>query len=385
MSRIAIDVRKLADFGIGTYVRGLVRGLSEIDVDHEYLLIGDPASVALLPDLPPSFRWVAERARGYSVRELWSVSAAVRRERADLYHAPHYVLPFRLGCPAVVTIHDLIHLRFAEQRRAIELLYARRMVARSLRHAAAVLAVSETTRDELVDHFGAAAEGIEVIPNGVDERFRGLLDDAAVDAGLARLGLDRGYLLFVGNPKPHKNLGRLLEAQSRLARRDPETPFLVIAGGAAAAPGADAAVPSALRIARRAAEQAAPSRVAYLGRVADEDLAALYRGALALVVPSLWEGFGLPAVEAASTGTPVVAAARGALPEVLGDAALYVDPESVEDIESGLERILRDAELRAELAQRGPERAARFDWRRTAASTLAVYRRLLGEPAGSTA
>jgi len=361
MTTVAIDARKLVDFGIGTYLRGLVRGLAELDGATRYVLLGDPAHASALGELPANFDWATERTPGYSVRELWSVARAVRRVGADLFHAPHYVLPYGLPCPAVVTIHDLIHLRFPEHRTALESAYARRTVARALRSAARVLTVSEATRRELADRFGESGARAVVVPNGVDERFLAPLPDAALAATLSRLGLAPGYLLFVGNPKPHKNLPALLAAQARLAAERPDLPPLVLAGGEAA--------PAAGGVRR-------------LGVVAEADLPALYRGALALVVPSLWEGFGLPALEAMASGTPVVAAARGGLPEVVGDAGLLFDPADPAALPAALGRIVDDAAWRAELGRRGPARAAGYRWREAARATLAVYRELLAGAGG---
>jgi len=356
VTRIAIDARKLADFGIGTHIRGLLLGLAEVDRETTFLLLGRPEARSGLPELPPNFEWVEERAPGYSARELWSLSRTARRAAADLFHAPHYVLPFRLPCPAVVTIHDLIHRRFPEHRSAVELLYARRTLARALRTARAAIAVSETTRREIVERFGGAlASRLVTIPNGVDQRFREPAE------GLPP-GLEPGYLLFVGNPKPHKNLEVLLAAHARLRARNETAPQLVIAGGPA--PGDEA--------------QGAVRR---LGRVDDAVLPALYRSALALVVPSLWEGFGLPAAEAMAAGTPVLAADRGALPEVVGDAALLFDPTDVAQLEERLARIVERPDLRRELAERGPRQVAGLTWRAMAEATLALYRRILAEAA----
>jgi len=355
VTRIAIDARKLADFGIGTHIRGLLLGLAAIDRETRYVLLGAPEAGHGLPELPPNFEWMEERAPGYSARELWSVSRAARRAAADLFHAPHYVLPFRLPCPAVVTIHDLIHLRFPEHRSTLELLYARRTVARALRTARVTIAVSEATRREILERFGDEfASRLVTIPNGIDERFR-------AQAEAAPTGLEPGYLLFVGNPKPHKNLDFLLAAHERLRARMERVPPLVIAGG-------------------RSAGEDAGGAVRRLGRVDDTLLPALYRSALALVVPSLWEGFGLPAAEAMAAGTPVLAADRGALPEVVGDAALLFDPTDAAQLEERIARLVERPDLRRELAERGPRQVAGLTWRATAKATLAVYREVLAEP-----
>ncbi len=365
---IAIDARKVDDFGIGTYLRGLIGALARLDREHRYLLLAGPEGPDVLPHLPGNFRWIEERAPGYSVRELFAFAAPLRREQVDLFHAPHYVLPFALPCPAVVTIHDLIHLRFPELRSRLELGYARFMIARSLRRAARVIAVSSSTAADLVGEFGTPSERIAVVPNGVDEEFRRDRGEGEVRATLDRLGLEPGYLLFVGNPKPHKNLGRLLAALALLRSGGTTIPPLVLAGDRA---GSRSPVPEMIRAA------GVQSAVVSLGHLAAADLPALYRGAVMLVQPSLWEGFGLPVAEAMAVGTPVVAARRGALPEVAEDSALLVDPESVPEIAAAIASLLGDPAQRSELARRGRERAARFRWDEAARATLAVYRAVL--------
>jgi len=360
MTTIVLDARKLRDFGIGTYVRGLVGGLAQLDDESRYVLLGDPAHAADLP-LPDNFSWRAERSPGYSLRELWSVSRAANAAGADLFHSPHYVLPLRLACPSVVTIHDLIHLRFPDLKGPVERGYARVTIARALRTARHTIAVSEATRDELRAAFGPLADRVTTIPNGVDERFRTPTDPAILAATLDRFGLRPGYLLFVGNPKPHKNLTLLLAAHVRLRARLAGAPPLVLAG------------------VDRAAVVGSSDGVVALGTVDDDDLPALYRGARALVVPSRWEGFGLPAVEAMACGTPVVAAARGALPEVVGDGGLLYDGDDLEALLAALERILDDDALAAGLAESGRRRSAGYSWREAAARTLELYRRALDE------
>ncbi len=370
---IVLDARRVADFGIGTYLRGLIGALARLDREHRYLLLAGGEGPEILPHLPGNFRWVDETSPGYSVRELFAVSRAARRLGADLFHAPHYVLPLGLRCPTVVTVHDLIHLRLPELRTRLELGYARWMIGRAARRATRLIAVSQTTADELVERFGVDRARLDVVLNGVDEAFHREVPAAEVEATLAALDLAPGYLLFVGNPKPHKNLERLLAAVAQIAARRGSPPRLVLAGDR---DGPDSPLPGLVAAAGLGAA------VRRLGHLAAEQLPAVYRGAAMLVQPSLWEGFGLPVAEAMALGVPVVAADRGALPEVAGDAARLVDPESVESIAAGIEALLDRPDERVERARRGRERADRLRWETTARQTLATYRAALAADGG---
>jgi glycosyltransferase involved in cell wall biosynthesis len=323
--RVAIDCRKIADYGIGTYIRGLLSSLRGV----ELVALG-PASIASL--LPPGVEHVVVDAPHYSLRELLAVGRAADRAGADLFHAPHYVLP-ATRCPSVVTIHDLIHLHQPLRNPAARL-YARVMLGRAVRRAARVLTVSEAVRRDLIA-FGCEAEKIVVTPNGIDSRFT---PGAAPDSG---------YFLYVGNDKPHKNVGRLVEAFARVGGR------LVLAG---------APFERFRGVERR-------------GFVSDDELLALYRGAIALVLPSLEEGFGLPAAEAMACGTAVITSTAPALVELTGDAALHVEATEVDALADAMRRVAYDGALRASLAARGAARARAFTWERCASRTLEAYRK----------
>jgi alpha-1,3-rhamnosyl/mannosyltransferase len=239
-----------------------------------------------------------------------------------------------------------------------------------------LIAVSRATAEELVASFPAATGKVDVVPNGVDDSFRRPPTEAEMRSALVPAGLEPGYLLFVGNPKPHKNLERLLAAYRRLLDRRPGAPPLVLVGERESRDS-----PVTAWIARAGLE----AQVRRLGHQRAERLPALYRGAAMLLQPSLWEGFGLPVAEAMATGTPVVASARGALPEVTEDAALLVDPEDEEALAGAIAALLDDPERRAELGRRGRERAGRFRWEETARLTLEVYRRALAGGRGGAA
>jgi glycosyltransferase involved in cell wall biosynthesis len=349
--RIAIDCRKIDDFGIGTYIRGLVRGLAASDADHQFVLLVPPSSGTEL-ELDGRFTFLVDRSPLYSLRELASVGLASRRAKADVFHAPHYVVPVT-GARVVVTIHDLIHLRSRTLGAAAKL-YARVMIGRAVRRASRILTVSEAVRSEIESRYPTARGRTRVTPNGVDQGFiLSERDDGEADTLLARMGLAKErYFLFAGNDKPHKNVDRLVAAYSRV--RDRAGGELVLAG------------------APFDRHRSVPG-VRLAGFVPLRELALLYRGATAVVVPSLHEGFGLPAAEAMRAGGVVATSHDGALVEVTGDAALHFEPTSVDSIAEALAALSGDPALRALLRQKGAERALRFDWQRLAEATLETY------------
>jgi glycosyltransferase involved in cell wall biosynthesis len=336
-ARIGIDARKIADFGIGTYIRGLLGGLQELGGPEHYIVFAPASSAPLIPGV---FEHVVVDAPHYSLRELFVLGGAITRARLDLFHAPHYVLPVT-PCRTAVTIHDLIHLHLRHGN-PLKPLYARAMLRRAVRKAAVVLTVSEAVKDELVAELGADPARVVVTPNGRDARFT---------PGASAAPRRAPYFLYVGNDKPHKNVGILVRALEQLGATGVE---LVLAGA-----GFDgfAGLPGVIR----------------LGFVGEGELTALYRGALALVMPSDEEGFGLPALEAMSCGTPVIVSRAKALVEVTGQAALHVDGRSAAELAAAMRRLLESEQLRAAMGAAGIERARAFTWQRCAATTRDAY------------
>jgi alpha-1,3-rhamnosyl/mannosyltransferase len=284
----------------------------------------------------------------------------LRQMEVTVFFSPYYKVPLFAPCPTVVTIHDLIPIRFPAYTRGLWHLYAAafRVWAGFLaRRATAIITDSEYSKSDLISVLGLSPEHIHVIPIGVGEEFRpDLPPDAAAEVA-ARYAITGPYLLSVGNFLPHKNLPRLVEAYSMLPERLRSSTTLVLAG-----------TPAGHGPARPVDRKTLVRPGVFLpGFIAPADLPMIYAGATALVCPSLIEGFGLPVLEAMACGTPVVCARAGALPEVAGDAALYVDPLDVKSIAEGLRRILTDEPLRLALTARGIERARLFDPRKTTA------------------
>ncbi|HEY6001061.1 MAG TPA: glycosyltransferase family 1 protein [bacterium] len=364
--RIGVDARKAADYGIGTHVRNLVERLVGLERGVEWVLFHRPGDEALLPQ-GDRVRLVPERAGGYSLRELTALAAKARELQLDLYHAPHYVLPARLPCPAVVTVHDLIHLQ-AREYRGLPRLYARLMIGRAVAAAARVITVSHASARDIAAAFPRARGKLAVIPNGVEEIFRPRPAGEAEAHVAEAFGIAAPYVLFVGNPKGHKNLDLLLSGFVRLARRYPGL-LLVAVGGDA---------PQRHGLEKRARRLGIQGRARFVAPVDREALALLYAGAALFAFPSLHEGFGLPPLEAMACGTPVAASSAASLPEVLGPAAAYFSPQDEDSLVEAVCRVLDDAALRERLVRLGLERARLFSWDEAARRTLGVYREALG-------
>jgi len=363
--RIAIDARKLHDYGIGTYVRNLLRHLARLDHETEYVAICRPEDSATVAELGENFRPLPERAPSYSIREQYRLPYDLRRVRAQLFHAPHYVLPPLTPCRSVVTIHDLIHLRFPEYLpNRLAYSYARAVIWSAIRRSDRVLTVSEASKRDILRYFNVSAAKVEVIPNAIDERFGLAPSDEEIALVRERYLLNDPFLLYAGNIKPHKNLERLIEAFGTVRGRGFDKVKLLIIGD---------------QVTKYAALRRAVHRcklhthVRFFGFVPDRMLAVLYRLADAFVFPSLYEGFGLPPLEAMASGTPVVTSNVSSLPEVVGDAALLVDPYDTGSIADALERVLADPALRADLSARGLARAREFSWERSIRRIRDVY------------
>jgi glycosyltransferase involved in cell wall biosynthesis len=331
--------------GDESYVSALLAELPKLEAELRF------AAVTRRPDLvPDGVEPIELPARSQPFRMAWSLPRLLRRLRPALAHFQHVIAPgFRSR--AVVTIHDLSFEREPGLMGARDRFFFRTMVPRSVRRADRVLTVSEWTKRDLVEHYGVDEAKVVVTPNGVDPEFRPEGDRRDGDA----------YLLFVGALQRRKDPIVAIEALA-----------LTSSGLGLVLAGPDKGAESEARHA--VSRLGLNGRVEFAGHVSKEELASLYRGAEALVFPSRYEGFGLPVVEAMASGTPVVATAVGAVPEVAGNAAILVDPADPVALAGGIERALADRER---LVEAGLEQARRYSWAETARRTLAVYRELL--------
>jgi glycosyltransferase involved in cell wall biosynthesis len=360
--KVGLDAHMVGGHETGneTYVKGLVEGFktSEEGLDVIAYHVGAPWTAP-----GPRVRFERLLASNPYVRLGIELPARSLAERLDILHMT-YGTPVWSAAPLVVTIHDICYATNPEWFSERDLRVLGAMVPRSIRQAAHVITDSEDARRQIIDHYAVPPSKISAIPIGPGAGAQPITAEEAREE-LRALGLDpdRPYVLAVGNIQPRKNLVRLVEAFNVLVHGRGHDLDLVIVGPrhfraedivAAAAPVAD--------------------RVHFTGYVTDRQLAACYRRSAIYVFPSLYEGFGLPAIEAMAHGTPIACSNAGSLPEVCGDAAVLFDPLSVESMVDAVDRILSDGELRKRLIAAAAARVGQFDWKRTAKETLAVYR-----------
>jgi alpha-1,3-rhamnosyl/mannosyltransferase len=353
--------------GIGRYVTALARALPPLLApDERVTLLYDAAHSAALPPPGTGLAMLPVAATPFSARQQWSMPGALRQVQADLYHSPYYLMPYFPGVPALLTVYDLIPLVLPGQSSARARLLFRWTCGRALRTARHVIAISQVTRHDYLTHFHISPDGIEVIPLAADPIFHPQPPDA-MTAVRDRYGLPERFVLYIGSNKPHKNLMSLVEAWRMVRGRDHGArPQLAIAG-----PWDDRyAAPQ-----QRAEALGLRDAIRWLGPAPDADLPALYAAATLFVFPSLYEGFGLPVLEAMACATPVVCSDRSSLPEVAGDAALLIDPHDRVRLAATIEQVLGDDGLRQGMRERGLKRAGQFTWEQTAKRTLDVYRR----------
>jgi glycosyltransferase involved in cell wall biosynthesis len=372
--RIAIDGRALTGRFTGdrTYWRGLLGALPGSSDDMEFLVYSrTPIPACELPDTPQLQARVVPSIND----RMWTMAAlpaALRRDRADLVHVQYTTPPRALcPCPVVTTVHDISFKLFPEwfPRKDRNLLNL--TIPASMRSAARVITDSESSRDDILKAYGLSPEKLIAIPLGLPEGFgREISEPAEIESVLPRYGIHRPFVLAVGVLQPRKNLKMLCEAFGRAVRRSALPHRLVIAGKA----GWGTEQETLRAAAAAGGGEAAAEAIVFPGYVDDADLPTLYRVADLFAYPSLYEGFGLPPIEAMACGAPVVVSDAPALPEVVGSAARIVPATSVEAWSEALAEMLTDPEMRRTYAMAGPARAACFTWRETAERTRAVYR-----------
>ena len=378
--------------GFGRFTRELLEALLKIDEENEYLFFIDSETVES-ERIPPRVRKIVVQTKFSAVRaassegrrplgDLWAMSRAVLRHRLDVFFFPavYSYFPVFNRAKIVVTIHDVIadhHPELVFPDKKLKFFWKLKQNA-AVRQANLILTVSEYSRRQIAEYFRLKDERLRVVTEGARAVFRTLPRDAEFRVALTRYGLmpDENFLLYVGGISPHKNLGALVGAFARIVRKQPDLK-LVLVGDYKDDP-FFSAYPS---LKKQIGELKLENKVVFTGFVPDCDLARLYNAAALLVFPSLEEGFGLPAIEAMSCGTPVAASGAGSLPEVLGAAGSFFDPRDERSIARTIREILADERKRKFMSEAGLRRAELFQWKKAAQETLAVFEELAGKRA----
>jgi glycosyltransferase involved in cell wall biosynthesis len=373
--RIGIDIRALTPplTGIGIYCREVLARLARIAPDNDYLCY---VTNARARENLPEGRFHLRVGKGFSARwgSVWfqtGVNSLLRADRLDMFWGPLHILPMRMAgrFPMVVTAHDLVFHYYPDTMSWRNRLVLARYAERSFRCADAIMAVSRATADAIVKEFGIEPRLIQVIHNAAAEHFRPRDLRAARERLRQRYSLDGEYILFVGTLEPRKNLDGFLRALRRLAAAGFDGGVVIVgARGWNMAP-----------VSKLVHGHPLESRLHFMGYVPEEDLPSFYSGARIFVMPSIYEGFGLPVVEAMRCGTPVICTDAPPLPEVTGGAAMVVHTGDEEALARAMERAWSDPDLRAGLRDRGLRRAEDFSWDRTTDRVVEVFRRVLGD------
>ncbi|MGB7586714.1 MAG: glycosyltransferase family 1 protein [Terriglobales bacterium] len=380
--KIAIDIRRVTEFGVGTYTRNVIRALSRLDHTNQYFLIGSPQKALEIGPLPPSFQTISLLDDGTSARGYLEFRSILKRLQCDLVHIPHlFWMPRTLPCPYVMTVHDLLEYMYRTRshsslRRSLHLHFTRTV----LKDAGRILAVSNFTKSEIETLFGIPPSHIEVVYNAIDERFlRGHTTDADRQMLAERYLIKYPFLLYAGSISPPKNLVRIIEAFSALKAelekegKLPDLKLIIIGDELSKHPD----------LRRTVIRSGVQNDVRFLGFIPIEMLRVFYDAAKVFVFPSLYEGFGLPPLEAMAHGTPVVTSNTSSLPEVVGNAAVLVNPENVFEIMRALLHLLLDQPMRDEIKKRCYEQAKKFSWDASARRILEIYAEVAAVPHAS--
>ena len=377
--RVAIDIRRITEFGVGTYTRNAIRTLARLDHDNEYFLIGIPDNLGPrgkmgdIGPLPPNFVTVPGQPNEFSVASYLELHRILKDNRCDLLHVPHlFWKPQGIPCPYVVTVHDLLdHMYRVNSQSSVKRSLHFQFTKRVLQHAARIFAVSNFSKADTVRLFNVAPAKIEVIYNAIDDRFRqGHASEAEREFIAERYQVNCPFLLYAGRISPHKNVVRIIEAFAALKNElnkeglYEDLKLIIIGDEVSRHPD----------LRRACIKGAVQNDVRFLGFVPIDVLRIFYDQAKIFVFPSLYEGFGLPPLEAMAHATPVVTSNTSSVPEVVGNAAVMVNPENVFEIMKALHRVLIDPSLRERLKMRGLEQAAKFSWDASVQRMLEIYK-----------
>jgi len=362
--RIGIDARLVyyRQAGIGQYILRLAEALAEMDQENEFILLQSrkhKQAIISQPNFKRASLWTPSHHR----LEQWTLPLEVSLQGLDVLHSPDFIPPFRRNYKSVITVHDLAFLFYPNILTKESARYYGQ-IDQAVRDTDHIIAVSRSTRRDITHHLGVSEDEITVIYEAANPIYRPLDDERLLRQVKEKYHLPDDFFLFVSTIEPRKNVPTLLRAYRQLLDSYKRSEALVLAGERGWLFNEVFAVVEDLDL---------ESNALFLGRVPVEDLLYLYNSAKLLVHPAVYEGFGLPPLEAMACGTPVIVSNVSSLPEVVGDAALLVDPENVSELTVAMWRLLTDEDLRADMREKGLKRAAHFSWEKAARETLAVY------------
>jgi glycosyltransferase involved in cell wall biosynthesis len=376
--RIAIDIRRMYEFGLATYIRNVVRTLGLIDPVNEYFLVGAPTRFEQLGPVQENFHLVPLQNPETTFANYLEMNRVISGLEVDLVHMPHtFWRPLLSKAPYVITVHDLLDYMYrARTNNSMSRMVHSYLTRHVMHHAARIFAVSNFTKRDVSRYFNIKSEKIEVVYNALDENFMRGHSSAAEQALVrGRYQLDSPFLLYAGRISPHKNVARIIEAFSALKgelAKDasyPDLKLIIIGDEVSKNPD----------IRRAVIRSGMQHEVRFLGFVPIDVLRVFFDMAKVFVFPSLYEGFGLPPLEAMAHGTPVVTSNTSALPEVVGNAAMLVNPENVFEISRALQRVLTDQSLRDRMKTAGIEQVRRFSWEASVRRMVEVYTEVVAE------
>jgi len=367
--RIGIDMSSLSDdkTGVGYYAVNLVKAIGKADSSNMYFLYIREKYFQCFSDLGSNFtRKIIPDSRRYNLPKTQiSLAYSIWKDKLDLFYSPAFFIPFICLCRSVITIHDLTHVVFPEKQMKKHLFVFNSLLPYSIKRSSRIVADSMNTKKDIIRVFKVPEEKIRVVYAAAGDSFRPIKDEKAIARIKQKYGISSDYILFVGTIEPRKNIISLIQAYSLLKKNKPVDYKLVIVGKKGW---------MYSEVFNTVKELNLSEEIIFTYYTPEEDMVGLYNGAKVFVYPSLYEGFGLPPLEAMACGVPVITSNVSSLPEVVGDAAIMVNPADINQLAESISRVINDEELRRKMIERGLERARMFSWGKTAKEIIECFK-----------
>lgn len=377
--KICIDSRMYSyPGGIARYIRSLINQYTN-DINNDYLLIGNEKKMKKFDKIKTAknistTNFKVSSSLGETSSTISKIKNRVMEQinypikdinDCDIFHAPNFNFPLFYNGPLVVTIHDLTLLKFSDLLlpNKMAYIYIKYMIKKAVEKSDMIITVSNNTKKDIVDWFDISEDKIKVIYNGIDEKFKKIENKNKIKEFKNKHDINSDYILSLGNIKPHKNLKRLIKAFAKVQNHNNDIKLVITGKG-------EVLLDELREIIKK---NDIENKVIFTGFLEDEELPLIYNAAELLIYPSLYEGFGIPPLEAMACGTPVVTSNKSSLPEVVGEAAILVDPYKIDDIADGILEVLNNKDLAKNLINKGYKRIQKFTWEKAAQETLEVY------------